>query len=394
MDPKKNRLALFTALILYVLTGPYYCWPILRIPILSALLGIIAAYAFYCNRRRCGELLIVIALYSISLLLFTITSSNILVFFAFLPFVFFLLGKDFFSSSVLNYYQSIFIPLLGLAICCWVLVLVGIMPSLGTISPLVDIKDHSYNVFLFCIQQNGFESIRFCGPFDEPGVVGTFSALLLCIRKFNLKSLGSIILLIGGILSLSLFFFLIIGVYGLFISIKSKNWITLLLISVVILVFYDKTKDDFVISQTLWSRFEWNSDTQRLAGDDRTNEAADDFYEKKKWTSEFWFGLNDYDSYWRLAEGSSSYKNIIMKNGVICFTLYLLPFIIIAYKRKRSLVDFALFLFIFISNVYQRTNLFDPPTMFLLAYLAYNFSIKRLYEHDNRSEYLGVTQLK
>ena len=377
----KNRLALFAALILYVLTGPYYCWPILKIPILSILLGVIVAYFFYRNRRKNVEFKIVMVFYSVCLLLFAITNSNFLASFAFLPFVFFLLGNDAFNKDVLYYYQRIFIPLLGLGICCWILALTGLMPSLGTISPLVDIKDYSYNVFLFCVQQNGYDSIRFGGPFDEPGVVGTFSSLLLCIRKFNLKSIGSIILLIGGILSLSLFFFLIIGVYAIYISIKNKNWITLLLIPVVMFVFYNKTKDDFVMYQTLWSRFEWDSSKQKLAGDTRTNEDADAFYEKKKWTTEYWLGLNDYDSYWRLSEGSSSYKNIVMKNGMICFALYLLPFIIIAYKRKYNFTGFALYMFVFFSTIYQRTNMFDPPTMFLLSYLTYPFSKMGSYSH-------------
>ena len=59
---------------------------------------------------------------------------------------------------------------------------------------------------------------RFMGPFDEPGVVGTISAIVLAANKFKLKNKSDFIVLFSGVASLSLAFYLMSFIYLLFHS--------------------------------------------------------------------------------------------------------------------------------------------------------------------------------
>lgn len=62
---------------------------------------------------------------------------------------------------------------------------------------------------------------RFCSIFNEPGFFGTISALLLCLDNMNFKRVGNWILLISGMLSFSIAFFILVFI-GLFMK-MSKN---------------------------------------------------------------------------------------------------------------------------------------------------------------------------
>lgn len=53
-----------------------------------------------------------------------------------------------------------------------------------------------------------YNPIRFCGIYDEPGVVGTFSILFLIYWNESMKKYQKVVLWIAGISSLSFFFFL------------------------------------------------------------------------------------------------------------------------------------------------------------------------------------------
>ena len=54
---------------------------------------------------------------------------------------------------------------------------------------------------------------RFCGVFNEPGVIGTFSALFLVADGFDLMKRDNVVLLLGGLLSLSFAFYMMVGIY-------------------------------------------------------------------------------------------------------------------------------------------------------------------------------------
>ena len=77
----------------------------------------------------------------------------------------------------------------------WLLLFFGIPVPGKIIAPLNAVKTYNYIAYPFLVIPNYlgagldvyFQSLRFCGPFDEPGVVGTIAGLMLYIDNFNLK---------------------------------------------------------------------------------------------------------------------------------------------------------------------------------------------------------------
>lgn len=79
---------------------------------------------------------------------------------------------------------------------------------------------------------------RLCGMFDEPGVVGTFCALFLVSKRFDLKDWRTYIFLLGGLLSLSLaFFFLVILGLTLFSLNRDNKVLKIILIVLCVSMF-------------------------------------------------------------------------------------------------------------------------------------------------------------
>lgn len=93
-----------------------------------------------------------------------------------------------------------------------------ICAQLGYISPIgqitIEQHDRVYTVYPLLVLDKGVDILRFYGPFNEPGVVGTLGAVLLCTQKFNFKDWRTLIILLAGVLSMSLFFFALVIGYG------------------------------------------------------------------------------------------------------------------------------------------------------------------------------------
>jgi hypothetical protein len=70
--------------------------------------------------------------------------------------------------------------------------------------------------YYFFIQLD-HDLIRFYSVFDEPGVLGTLASLILLGCKYNFKKIENIFILIGGMLTFSLAFY-IITLYGYFFN--------------------------------------------------------------------------------------------------------------------------------------------------------------------------------
>ena len=90
-----------------------------------------------------------------------------------------------------------------------------------------------------------------------------------------------------------------------------------------------------------------------------------------KFSFEYWFGVRDWYSVAEKLDGSSSYKIIVLKNGMLFLIVYCLFFLLYAFLyNKRDLRDFILFAIVFISCTYQRTNLYNVLYLFLFCYYA------------------------
>ncbi|MEI4801153.1 polymerase [Bacillus sp. FJAT-51639] len=191
---------------------------------------------------------------------------------------------------------------------------------------------------------------RICAMFNEPGVVGTVSALILISKRLKLNRLYEKIILIAGILSLSMAFYVLIGLYLL---LKSKKYAFLFIIAY-ILVFSLTPKDSYLYNRIL-SRFEITE--SGVAGNNRTNEGFNYIYKdfKAGGIREHLFGMGEKEYFNKALNYKSealSWKTFTVINGYFLLILHSLFFLYICLKEKnKAAMFFALFYFM---SIYQR----------------------------------------
>jgi hypothetical protein len=191
---------------------------------------------------------------------------------------------------------------------------------------------------------------RICAMFNEPGVVGTVSALILISKKFKLGRLCEKIILIAGILSLSMAFYTLIGLYLL---VKNKKYLILFFIAY-ILLFSFTPKDSYLYNRILY-RFEINS--EGLVGNNRTNEGFDYVYKDFKAGNikEQFLGIGEKEYFNKALNYKSealSWKTFMVINGYLLFILHVLFFLYASLKEKnKTSIIFAVFYFM---AIYQR----------------------------------------
>ncbi|HDR6313535.1 TPA: polymerase [Bacillus thuringiensis] len=205
---------------------------------------------------------------------------------------------------------------------------------------------------------------RICAMFNEPGVVGTVSALILISKKLKLGRLYEKIILIAGILSLSMAFYTLIGLYLL---IKNKKHLILFFIAY-ILLFSFTPKDSYLYNRILY-RFEINS--EGLAGNNRTNEGFEYVYKDFKAGNikEQFLGIGEKEYFNKALNYKSealSWKTFVVINGYLLFIIHVLFFLYLSLKEKnKASIIFAVFYFM---AIYQRP--FDFSLGYWLIFFA------------------------
>lgn len=215
---------------------------------------------------------------------------------------------------------------------------------------------------------------RLCGMFNEPGIVGTFSALFTVIYlKTRKKFKSRAVVLFAGILSFSLAFFLL-TIIGSALKIVKKHKMRLLAIIVFIYLGY-----------SIFMTINFNNPSlaniqQRvtisngmLVGDNREHESFAGEFERFL-ESDFktvCFGMGDGAKAANLAMASSStYKSLIYDYGFLGFFFIVTWIIITTYFISRNKVfkdwDYFSLLFIFMLSMYQRPLILDASYIVLL----------------------------
>ena len=371
------------AIILYYFTLPYFVWNIPYKPALDIILSVIAVMICVNNRKNITNRdVILIVLFIITWLFFMIKlftgGRNIFGIIQHLPiglYFFIPLLKDEFGKKTVDSYISIYSALIFLSILVWFSRMVINVPSLGIVNHYAELR--SYDTFPFLVVERlSLESFRFYGLFDEPGVVGTIGMLLLSILKFNFKDKRTWVIFLSGILSMSFFFYASICIYSLlYLCFVKKAIPQTMLMAAAFVIFFLLTKDNVIFDKVIWSRFAWDSTDGQFAGDNRISDAADSYFASIRGTSEYYLGVINLDHYWKLAEGSSSYKNIIAMYGMIFFSSYCLYFILLAYMYKTNVIAFILFCLLFLLNMYQRPSIYSILLFFLFTAMCRDFSV-------------------
>lgn len=234
------------------------------------------------------------------------------------------------------------------------------------------------------IFQNGLE-LRLCGLFNEPGYFGTVLALTLILDDCNFKKIGNIILIFAGVLTFSMAFYLLLGIYAMLRAFKNIATV-LIFISVfgVFLSVIQNTQFEDPQIQHLVDRFTFDKSTGEMSGDNRTDENFELAYQRMIDNGNLLLGEGMYTK-----EGtnftSSSYKTLIYKHGLLGFMVIVGGMFTAAYpiaKRNRRALIFLLCYFI---SIYQRPNVYNM-TYFCLLFAGLLYIKEEVFCHKTISK--------
>ncbi|MDC6158985.1 transcriptional regulator [Bacillus albus] len=218
---------------------------------------------------------------------------------------------------------------------------------------------------------------RICGMFDEPGVVGTVSGLILVSRNFSMNRIYEKIILLAGILSFSFAFYLI--VVGFLLIKKPRIGITI--VACLIILYQIVPQDSYVYSKILY-RFEITD--KGLIGNNRTNEGFDRLYSDFIQNDNVWWGIKEKEFLNRAQYYGSealSWKTFVVINGAVLFILHTLYFIGYgAMLRDRRV---WMFCFVYFFSIYQRP--YDFSLGYWLIFFGGVITFVNMYISDDNN---------
>ena len=284
-------------------------------------------------------------------------------------------------SDIYIQFKKIYVWLIAISAIVWILVLLGVHFPSHEIMPLNELKDHNYFQYPFLVMPDYdiggsiFDAIRFCGLFDEPGVVGTISLLMLAADNYNLRKPANIVLFITGIFSLSLFFYLGSAIcisVSLFISNSSLSKKLLLAITFISLLFISYQWD--VTHDAIWNRLEYD-EYKGFSGNNRAEEDLKQYIEQIRGTEEYWFGIHDKEIVERYAD-SASIQNAILSYGVFGCIIYAFFFIIYIFRKNSNYKNAIFCILVLFMTLWQRPVLYNIPYLFLYLIMITNFGME------------------
>lgn len=284
-----------------------------------------------------------------------------------------------FSYKIFEFFFRIYSISMIPSILIFILVLSGfghLLPS-TILEPIEISKEHDYIHYPFLVMPDFLKSIdyfRFMAFYDEPGVVGTISGILLLCRKLQFKDWLTYPVLISGILSMSLTFYIMLALNTLIVSdLKTKILVLTILITIVFLS-YNYIEE--YLNLYIFDRLNFNDG--KMEGDNRTSASFDMFYHNFiRNDSHLFFGYGN--NYAKIVNpGGASYKDIIVDNGIFFFIAYILSCMALASTKlkKKSLM---IYIITFACVFYQRP--FIHTFVYFILLVLPIFGIK--YNHDN-----------
>lgn len=262
----------------------------------------------------------------------------------------------------------------------WILIIiVGIDFPYTVIDPLNELKDYTYRSYGFLLVPQtilNFDLIKFNCVFDEPGVVGTYSLLMLFSDNFNWKNRENWIYLASGAASFSFFFYLgliMLLLMNLFTSkAKKKYKILAVAFSLAIVVGIQTVP---ILYDMVGYRLEYDSDTGKLAGDNRSSEDLDNYIVSISGSSAYlWGASEDVVEYYQRHAGLST---AILRYGVVMIILYILFFTLYCYYKSRERLKATfIFLLVMMMTLYQRPGIASSSFIFMFSGIVINRALQ------------------
>ena len=233
---------------------------------------------------------------------------------------------------------------------------------LGSATRTTAIQSTYFTHYIFNLILNGNYGFRFQGLADEAGRLGTLCGMLIfLIRRLEMGKLPFYIIIVSGLLSFSLAFYVLLAIFLLSmtrVSLK-KSLLAVFFISIVLWFVQDQ------FSERILERI---SDTENV--DNRTDEVFDMYFYAAVQSGQIWVGAGG-DKITAIAESSGAgyggVKVFLLQYGIICFVLIFFMYNYIYIKRcggKVSNFDW-LFLLAFWLSFYQRQTIYLPFTMII-----------------------------
>ena len=221
---------------------------------------------------------------------------------------------------------------------------------------------------IFAIFKGG-TNLRLCGIFNEPGALGTLCAFLFIATYSASKLWQKALLLITGMCTYSLAFYILIfmfvACYVLKKSIFNLTWLILLP-----LLFLQLPNIDFGSERInrFTQRFEI-SEEKGLEGNNRSSELYDYEFSKLVQNAQIIYGYGvGYPVVTFDTHGTSSYKRYIVDLGFIGFTIFSILWLWGTFLQTKGNKNCLILLLLFFLSVYQRpralTNLYGYILLF------------------------------
>lgn len=270
--------------------------------------------------------------------------------------------KDEYRSQIFTYMLRIFAIMLLPCLIYYILGFLGIELPYQILYGVNESKTAAgvyYKHYLLGVVISGSPG-RYCGVFDEPGVVGTYAALLFAGSLDKRKNKFAWLVFLEGMFSLSMAFYVMVFVY-IVVKLGTKGIyksVLLGIICVIGLVIFVNINFESPALTMIQSRIDFSSGFG--VKDNRTSDEFEKFYQ------EFWENRN-YEV--ALGDGrtildhlefpkGSSYKMLFVRYGVIGVLLLVLFYAMLIRHYRISKANLP-FIVVFFASVYQRPYIFS-----------------------------------
>lgn len=378
-----NSGIIISAFLIILLMKPYFVWQYDLSLIRYILIGIV--FLNFDVKRYLKYWIF----FALSMLIFPFSHQAPITFYlsyiglSFIPFT-----NTRYFTGVYGWFVRIYSAIMVLSMLVWFLTLFHIITPIDVISPLNELKTHQYYHYPFLVQSTVYSSfssvfdlVRFCSVFDEAGVVGTINLMILYINKLYLKNKLNVIIILSGLFSLSLVFYigflllLVIQTFNGGYSNKYRMVIIGFAILFVVSIFSIP-----VLSEFIGSRVHFDFAQMKLVGDDRSNEVLDSYINNIRWSSEYWFGTNMNTLNDSGFEGKWGIQMAILQYGALYLLFYSLSFLFFAKSTFKSNYNSLItFVLMFVMVMYQRPFISYVEYIFLFAaFIRVNSIVKKI----------------
>lgn len=278
----------------------------------------------------------------------------------FIMIILFLLLPEKERRNIFELYTRLFALSLIPAICFSVLSIIGFDVPYDVIASSQEIKVNQnfeyihYPGSVFC--ENRYSISRFkrlCGIYDEHGMAGTVAGLLLAGNQFKLKKHKElVIILVGGILSVSLAFFVIVGLYYVYVLLKNrkkKRLITLISLILICAGVLFLLRNNEVVNRLVISRLRITYLMSNKRADSTFIALFSDFLR----SDNILWGYGNNNPIFNTVD-AASYKVLIYDIGFVGFFIYVLWFLYWGVRNAGKNIEALILLVLFMLSFLQR----------------------------------------